>query len=56
MRPMRYVGITGFMCPADFRRVRAPELADGEKANIAGKKKPAVHAGDYCRVCAFSRA
>ncbi len=46
----------GFMCPADFRRVSAPELADREKSNIAGKKKPAIHARDHCRVFAFSRA
>ena len=32
------IGGFGFMCPTDFRRVRAPELAGGEKSNIAGKE------------------
>src|SRR5206468_12997183 len=46
----------GFVCPADFRRVSAPELADGEKSNIAGKKKPAICARNHCRAFTFSRA
>jgi len=31
-------------------------LADGEKANIAGKKEPAIRARDNRRVFNFSRA
>ena len=49
------IGRFGFVCPADFRRISTPELADREKSNIAGKKEPAVHARDHCRVLTLSR-
>src|SRR6266550_4007149 len=50
------IGRFGFMCPADFRSVSAPELADRKKSNIAGEKEPAIDAWDHRRAFTFSRA